>query len=248
MTEYWNGVMENQSAKAGAWQLVMLVLCVYVLTALFIGAAVKLPGEIQHLLDLVDAAICFVFLGDFFVNLWLAPSKLGYLKWGWIDLISSIPSVPILRVGRLARIVRILRLLRGVRAVKAIVLLVYQNRAKGVFTAAGIISFVLVVFSAVVALNSERDAAGANIKTAPDALWWAFSTITSVGYGDVYPITFAGRMAGVVLMTAGVGLFGIFTAFMATKFMEPADAGEEKRLDEVLAELKQIRKLLEDKK
>jgi voltage-gated potassium channel len=227
---------------------VMLVLCVYVLAAMFIGVAVKLPDEVQHLLDLLDAMVCFVFLGDFIVNLWVAPSKWGYLKWGWIDLVSSIPSVPVLRVGRLARIVRILRLLRGVRAAKAIVQLVYENRAKGVFTAAAIISFVLVVFSAIVALNSEAEAANSNIKTAWDALWWAFSTITSVGYGDVYPVTFVGRMAGVVLMTAGVGLFGIFTAFMATKFMEPADAGEEKRSEEILAELKQIRRLLEEKK
>jgi voltage-gated potassium channel len=238
--------MDNQPGKMTAWQLVMLVLCVYVLAAMFVGVAMKLPGEVQHLLDMIDAIVCFVFLADFFVHLWIAPSKLGYLKWGWIDLISSIPSVPVLRVGRLARIVRILRLLRGVRAVKAIVQLVYENRAKGVFTAAAIISFVLVVFSAIVALNSETDATNANIKTAGDALWWAFSTITSVGYGDVYPVTFFGRMAGVILMTAGVGLFGIFTAFMATKFMEPADAGDEKRQERILEELGEIRKRLDE--
>lgn len=238
--------MDSKSGKMTAWQLIMLVLCVYVLAALFVSEAVKLPEEVQKLLDLIDAIVCFVFLGDFFVHLYIAPSKLGYLKWGWIDLISSIPSVPVLRVGRVARIVRILRLLRGVRATKAIVQLVYENRARGVFTAAAIISFVLVVFSAIVALGSESEAPNANIKTAGDALWWAFSTITSVGYGDVYPVTFAGRMAGVVLMTAGVGLFGIFTAYVATKFMEPADAGEEKRLDEVLAELKEIRQKLDE--
>jgi voltage-gated potassium channel len=240
--------MGNDGQKMMAWQLVMLVLCVYVLAALFVSVAVQLPVEIQHLLDVIDAIVCFVFLADFFVHLWMAPSKWGYLKWGWIDFISSIPSVPVLRVGRIARIVRILRLLRGVRATKSIVELVYENRARGVFTAAAIISFVLVVSSAIIALNSERDAANANIKTAGDALWWAFSTITSVGYGDVYPVTFVGRMAGVVLMTAGVGLFGIFTAYVATKFMEPADASEERRSEEILAELREIKKLLQAKK
>ena len=104
----------------------------------------------------------------------------------------------------------------------------------------------LVVSASIVALNAEQGTSGANIETAGDALWWAFSTVTGVGYGDKYPVTTMGRLAGIVLMTAGVGLFGIFTAFVATKFMEPAEEKDVRLEEKVLKELGEIRKQLDE--
>jgi voltage-gated potassium channel len=235
---------ENKDHGVGVWQLVMLGLCVYVLIALFVMESFTLPSETQKLMGYVDTAVCFVFLADFFVQLATAKSKLGYLKWGWIDLISSIPSAPILRVGRLARMVRILRILRGLRSLRVIVGFLFKNRAKGVFASAGLIAFVLMIMASIVVLNYEKDTG--NIKTAGEAIWWAFSTITTVGYGDFYPTTTVGRLAGAALMTVGVGLFGIFTAFLATIFMEPAEQVDQRRDKEILEELKGIRKRLDE--
>ena len=67
-------------------------------------------------------------------------------------------------------------------------------------------------------LQVEKDP-NSNIKTAEDALWWAYVTITTVGYGDKYPVTTEGRLIAVVLMTGGVGLFGTFTAYIASWFV-----------------------------
>jgi voltage-gated potassium channel len=64
----------------------------------------------------------------------------------------------------------------------------------------------------------------ANIKNAADALWWVYVTITTVGYGDRYPTTSAGRIVGVFVMTAGVGLFGTLSGFLANKFLAPPQA------------------------
>ena len=76
----------------------------------------------------------------------------------------------------------------------------------------------MIIFSAVAILQVET-APNSNIKTAEDAIWWAYATITTVGYGDVFPVTTEGRIIAAALMTVGVGLFGTFTAFLASWFV-----------------------------
>src|SRR6185295_15542389 len=70
-------------------------------------------------------------------------------------------------------------------------------------------------------LRFEQNAPGANITTAGDALWWGYVTATTVGYGDQYPVTMGGRLAGLVMLTVGVGLFATFSGFLATTFLSP---------------------------
>ena len=82
--------------------------------------------------------------------------------------------------------------------------------------------------------------AGGTIETIDDALWWAIATVTTVGYGDVAPVTALGRAAGSLLMLVGVGLFGMLTATVAAYFVEQS------REDQVLQELRRIRELLEE--
>lgn len=76
----------------------------------------------------------------------------------------------------------------------------------------------MVIFSAIAILQVEDDP-NSNIKTAEDAIWWAYVTITTVGYGDKYPVTTEGRIIAAFLMTTGVGLFGTFTGFLASWFV-----------------------------
>mgnify|MGYP000097246341 CR=1 FL=1 len=221
-------------------QVIMLFLCVYVLIALFIDTVFNLPSETSVLLRRIDNVVCIFFIGDFILNVITAKSKLGYLKWGWIDLISSIPNIQMLRWGRFAQIIRILRILRGIRSIKLIIRFLFANRAKGTFASVALISFVIVVFSSIAILNCETSP-DSNIKTASDALWWSFVTITTVGYGDFYPTTSIGRIIASTLITAGVGLFGTFTAYVASFFMQY----EEEPDAEIFEELKAIRQKLD---
>ena len=234
----------NNPQQATVWQIVMLFLCAYVLGALFVDTAFRLPSEISMLLNRVDNFVCLVFLGDFLFNLVSAKNKLGYLKWGWIDFLSSIPSLYLLRWGRLARIVRILRILRGIRSTKSILQFLFTNRAQGTFATVAMITFVLVVFSSIAVLNFET-APDSNIKTAGDALWWSSVTVATVGYGDYYPVTHFGRIIAVLLMIAGVGLFGTFTAYASSFFLEQGAKAEKKREDEMLSEIRIIREKLD---
>jgi voltage-gated potassium channel len=86
----------------------------------------------------------------------------------------------------------------------------------------------LIVAAAVMELDVERAAAKANITTFSDAVWWAMSTVSTVGYGDHYPVTVAGRAIGIVLMIAGMGIFGVTAAAAATWFIT-ADNNEDQR-------------------
>ena len=106
----------------------------------------------------------------------------------------------------------------------------------------------LIVFCSVAVLHFEVDR-DSNIKTAEDAIWWAFATITTVGYGDRYPVTSEGRFAAAILMTAGVGLFGTFSGFLAAWFIGSEAAEESNVSSEIRAlrtEIADLRKRLED--
>ncbi len=214
----------EQVDKVGIFQLLILILSVYVLAALFIDTVFVLPEEISKVLSVVDDGICLVFLIDFGIRFYRAQNKLAFMKWGWIDLISSIPAFEALRAGRIVRLVRLIRILRAVRSTKLLLTHAFRNRKQGTFAAVGTISVLLVIFASIAILNFEDDP-NSNIKTAEDAIWWSFVTITTVGYGDKFPVTTEGRLIAAVLMTAGVGLFGTFTGFVASWFMEEKKSG-----------------------
>ena len=151
------------------------------------------------------------------------------MRWGWIDLISCIPVFDLFLAARLFRIVQLLRVLRAFRSMGMLARYYFSNKVKGTFTSVGIFAVLMVIFSAISILSIEKDAPNSNIKTAEDALWWAYVTITTVGYGDKYPVTTEGRVIAVALITVGVGLFGTFTAYVASWFVEKREEKEEQQ-------------------
>ncbi|MFA6541411.1 MAG: ion transporter [Bacteroidota bacterium] len=208
-----------EQEKLNLFQILIIILSVYVLIVLFVDTVWILPEEISNLLSIIDNGICIVFLIDFAVRFSKAEEKIKFMKWGWIDLLSSIPTIDVLRAGRLLRLIRLIRILRAIRSTKLLITHVFKNRKQGTFSAVATISVLLVMFSSITILNVEKDPSS-NIKTAEDAIWWSFVTITTVGYGDKFPVTTEGRIIAAILMTAGVGLFGTFTGFIASWFME----------------------------
>ena len=198
--------------------LLVILLSVYVLVVLVVDTLFKLPTETARLLTFIDDGICFFFLFEFSLRLYQAENKWKFMRWGWIDLISSIPAFPLLRFGRALRLIRLLRILRAFRSTKYLVQYVFESRVRGTFTAVSIIAVLMVMFSSIAILQVETRP-DSNIKSAEDAIWWSYVTITTVGYGDKYPVTTEGRLIAAVLMTVGVGLFGTFTGFLASWFV-----------------------------
>jgi voltage-gated potassium channel len=238
-------VMATRRADSASYQLFMLALCVYTLVALGAEAVLKPGVESRRVLAYTDTAICVVFLADFFVSVYRAEHRWRYLyTWGWLDLLSSIPTLGAARWGRAARVARILRMMRGVRAVKVLTGLVLEKRTQSSFLAAALLALLLLTVASVSILQVET-APSSNIKTADDAVWWALTTITTVGYGDRYPVTPEGRLVAGVVMCAGVGLFGMFSGFLAAWFVAPGARQERDEIESLRLEMRELRAALE---
>ena len=210
--------LNNTENKLGLLNIIVIILSIYVLGALIVDTVFALPTETSILLNYIDNTICSFFFFEFSIRFYRAESKLKFMRWGWIDLLSSIPMVGFLRAGRLLRLIRLLRVIRAFRSTRHLVNHIFANKAQGTFTSISVIAILLVIFSAIGILQVENDP-NSNIKTAEYAIWWAYVTITTVGYGDKFPVTTEGRIIAAILMTAGVGLFGTFTAYIASWFV-----------------------------
>ena len=210
--------IENSENKLGILNLMVIILSIYVLGSLVVDSVVVLDSETSTLLNYIDNSICVFFFLEFCIRFYKAENKLKFMRWGWIDLISCIPMIDYLRAGRLLRLIRLLRIVRAFRSTKHLINHIFANKAKGALTSVSVIAILLVIFSAIAILQVEKDP-NSNIKTAEDAIWWAYVTITTVGYGDKFPVTTEGRIIASILMTAGVGLFGTFTAYVASWFV-----------------------------
>ena len=227
------------SEQIGPFQFAILVLSVLSLGAIAADSLLTLPTEISRLLQWVDLLACAAFFVDFVIRFRAAESKFAFMKWGWIDLLASVPNIEALRIGRFVRLLRVLRLLRGVRSLRRLVAMLFGRGQQGGVASVGMIMFLLIVLSSVGVLWFER-VEGANIRTADDAIWWSVTTVTTVGYGDRYPVTPGGRLIASALMVAGVGLFGALSGIVASLFL-----GQRAEQDAMLTEIKAMRAELE---
>ncbi|MFD0901906.1 potassium channel family protein [Actinomadura sediminis] len=144
-------------------------------------------------------------------------------------------------------------MLRSLRLVQVIMVLGLVNKHASTTLRASVsryaaVAAVLIVFCAALAvLDAERGAPDAVITTFPDALWWAATTVTTVGYGDLYPVTMGGRLVASVLFTAGIALLGVVTATLASWFVEKFNEGQEsaaatrQQVAELAAEVRSLR-------
>ncbi len=226
------------------FQLVILTLSLFVLGLLAAELLFDLPPETVRVLRWIDNLVCCLFLIDFIHRFRRAESKLRFMKWGWVDLLASIPELDAFRWGRLFRVVRILRLLRGVKSIRMLFEIFFRSRTQSGVASVFTITFLVLSLSTVGILIVEHSP-DSNILTAGDALWWGITTITTVGYGDLFPVTAGGRIMAAALMFCGVGLFGTLSGVIASFFLgdkktdqpAPATVTPAPAADEILARL-----------
>jgi voltage-gated potassium channel len=203
--------------KDKIWQTLIFILSLYVLIELAIEIIYPFSDHVINIINTVDFFICLIFLIDFFYFMWKSENKLKYLRGHWIDFIASIPFMTFFRVFRIARVFRIIRLFRGTKALIHIVRILGTNKLQNILISY-IIILILVLGYCSLAFYTLEKGVNPNIKTYFDAVWWGFITITTVGYGDIFPTTTGGRIVSMVLALAGMGLFSIVTAELAAKF------------------------------
>ena len=216
--------MEKETkSKVTPYQIFMFLLCVFVISAFAAEVTLPLDQDTREVLFYIDTTVCILFFVDFLYRLATAENRLTYLRWGWLDLISSIPTIGALRLARIFRLLRIIRVMRGLRSIKELMAVGRKNRGESAFLSLILVTLITVAFGSIILLHFERDMPNANITNIRDALWWSFVTITTVGYGEYYPISSEGRLIAAIMMTIGVGIFGTFTGFVATWFLEGRD-------------------------
>ena len=214
-----NRAQEERGRKVTTYDLIIGILAIFSLILLIPIYFGNLSSEDVAILTYLEYALCVIFLLDFFRSLRLAQDKWGYfLKGGgWLDLLGSIPiaAFAIFRVARLFRIVRLLRRMTGGEVRRMFTGRIAQNTL--LFTL--VIALLLVFIISWLVLLAEQGAPGANIKTYHEAVWWAFVTITTVGYGNYYPITGWGQSLAVILMFFGLGIIGVLSSYLASLFI-----------------------------
>ncbi|WP_037669444.1 potassium channel family protein [Streptomyces griseus] len=149
------------------------------------------------------------FAGDYVVRLGLTSDRRTFVRTHWLDLCAVV--LPLLQPLRLLRVVSTLLLVgRRARMASQIQLTTYVGGS--------VVG--LLMFGSLAVLSVERDSPNGNIRTPGDALWWSFTTMTTVGYGDHAPTTGVGRLIAVGLMLSGIALLGVVTANIAAWFIE----------------------------
>lgn len=194
------------------WPLIVAAL-------VFLAAySVQVIGNLQErasgVVDTIVWLTWVLFVVDYLANLVLAPQRGRWFIRNLHELL--ILALPVLRPLRLLRLVTLLRVLR---------------KTAGTALRGRIVTFVLgaalllTYCGALAVLDVEENADGANIRNFGDALWWALVTITTVGYGDHYPVTFTGRCVAAGLMVCGIAVLGVVTASVASWLVEQVSQG-----------------------
>src|SRR5512139_2171344 len=209
-----------------------------------------IPGVDQDAINVVyiiNAVLTLLFIYDFGLRLATAPSRSFYFfrDYGWADLLATIPA---LRIFRLFRIYKAYRIIHK-SGTRYIITYLSRNRAESALYILVLMVIIIIESGGFLVLQAERASLSANILTAADAIWWAYVTITTVGYGDRFPTTTAGRIVGILVMTTGVAVFATFAGLISSKLLaspakeeesqEQPQAGEDQAA-RYLAELKHL--------
>jgi len=197
------------------FDILTFALALYSILSLTAQWLLTIQPRYLSILHNMDNLVCLVFFIDFVRSFRAAKNKLQFMKTGWIDLLACVPAVEELRALRVIQVVRIIRLFRAVKSMKNIWQSAFKDRTDTAFATAALISFFLMTLGPILILHFESGVDGSNIATPGDAIWWAFVTITTVGYGDYYPVTTGGRIVAATLCVAGIGLFGTFSGMAA---------------------------------
>jgi voltage-gated potassium channel len=196
-----------------------------------------LPSGVETTFFALDWFIWIAFVLEYGIRLYLAPNKRYFVSHNIIDLLFVlVPFLRPLRVARSARAISLLRATRGtvilLRAVDAVQDVIKRHKLGYTL----LVAFVVVVGSGLLVAAIEESEPERNIRSIPDGLWWAVTTITTVGYGDRFPITPIGRAIGAGVMIIGIGLFGLLAASLAS-FLVEKDI--EKEIDPQIAEIRE---------
>jgi voltage-gated potassium channel len=208
-------------------EIPMLIFSALTIPAVIVPLVVDLSGPVEMAFLALDALTWAAFVVEYISLLYLAPNKWEMINTHWFDLI--LMAVPLLRPLRALRALRLLRVFAGSgRAFQAVNRLQTRKGFRGFLGIAALI----VIVGGYLVFAVERTHSESTIDSAGEGLWWAITTMTTVGYGDYAPITLEGRAVAVVLMLVGIAVLSVVTANIAAYFVESDEEDRMNRLEE----------------
>lgn len=192
-------------------ELAVLSLTVFVVFSLLIQELIPVNPEMERLLGWMDNVCCMVFLGEWVYLLLHAPHKGKFIVRNMIDLAASFP-VGWLPGLKALRLVRIMQLIRIAGSISRFVTYCRNNVIQTARFCFFIVFVMLMMTGPVLILSFEYEKG--SINTAEKALWWTYCTVTTIGYGDLYPVTTGGRIFTVFVSLGGIGMFGILSTLL----------------------------------
>ena len=228
------------------YEIFVLALVVLALVNWVLLIVVRIEPAQAQVIWIMNIGLSIFLLLDFVHRVWQHPQRRLFVgrRGGWLLLLGSLP-LPF------AGLLRLIWAWLGFRRLRSsdfqqMSRIVVQRRAQSTLLTAVLAAIVMLEIGAVLILDAESTSPQANIITGSDALWWNIVTLSTVGYGDKYPVTTAGRVIGVIVIIVGVGLFSALTSFLAQWFLKPraADNQPQATSNEEIRNLNQLTVLL----
>ncbi|MCT4609874.1 MAG: ion transporter [Pelagimonas sp.] len=215
----------------------------YLLYGVILGSAIavtlrsmpQFSGPIYRVLDALEVIFLTIFVVEYLLRLWSAPNRWKYVFsfWGIVDLAAILPALLFLfpdsetiRTLRLMRMFRLLKLLRMRKALYRFEHALAQSRDELILFS--FLASIILFLSAVGIHHFESDTQPEAFGTIPQALWWALVTFTTVGYGDAYPITIAGKVFTALTLIVGLGVVAIPTGIVTSALLNAPKTNEDK--------------------
>lgn len=237
----------NQQSTIVARTVYQMFIGIVMLLALVITVVyylIPLPETVRQVLYILDSLFSPILLYDFCAHLYYSHNRLKYfVTYGWLDLLGSLPGLPALRLLRIPGLLKLLHDLQGATPSEARHA-ARQRLAESTLLAVVLVVILVVTFGSIFIVLIEAPVAGANIKTGGDAVWWSIVTVSTVGYGDRFPVTDAGRLIGTLMIVMGVSLFSVLTSYIATQFMARRTASGPSETELLRHEVAELRSLL----
>lgn len=223
------------------YNIIMATLSIIVAINLVVQLSKNLSYEAQKTLLLIDNTIWIIFVIDYFVRLYKSKNKKKFIKRNIIDLASIIPfnsifvvfrALNIIKIGRIANLAEIIKILRIISVSGRLKRNFDEFIKTNNFNYTLIIVFIIILVGSVTISIVEKIDIG-------DAVWWSIVTVTTVGYGDIYPVTPMGRFVASILMILGIGFISSLTSTLSTYFIKKEKNNDKLKKVELVDENKE---------
>lgn len=207
--------IKNDTKPMSLLSLVLSFLALIVISGLLFF---PLSPQMRKVFIGLDFIICSIFILQLCIDFTRSSNRKQFIYRHWIDLLASLPMIEPLRYARIFQILRVVLVLRSTQNVWHQIRI---NRREATFASILLLLVVLLTCGSGLMLGLESGNPNANIHTGGDALWWAFVTISTVGYGDHYPVTSGGKLVAVIVIICGVGIFGMISGLITSVISRP---------------------------